>query len=298
MTALLASLANREGIHPTAIDEVRVMRASKSIPRMPVLYEPGIVIVGQGRKRGYLGDRVYTYDAHNYLVLSVPLPFECETIAAPNEPLLAVSIGVNLGMLAELLMKMDAAHRSGAPAMPRAICATKLDLQLSEATVRLLESLQNPADARILGPQMVREIVYRVLCGEQGGALRAAAALHSRFAQVNRALQRIHAEYPRDLTVEELADTAGMSPSSFHQNFKAVTSTSPLQYLKAIRLHKARMLMVYEGLRAGVAAGEVGYESPSQFSREFKRLFGATPLEATEDARQRFGVPAPVFAME
>src|SRR5215475_11978743 len=105
MTTLLAALAGREGSHPTAIDEVRVMRVSQSIPRMPVLYEPGIVIVGQGRKRGYLGDRVYTYDAHNYLVLSVPLPFECETAASAAEPMLAVSIRVNLGMLAELLMK-------------------------------------------------------------------------------------------------------------------------------------------------------------------------------------------------
>ncbi|MCU1232856.1 MAG: rhaS [Candidatus Solibacter sp.] len=137
--------------------------------------------------------------------------------------------------------------------------------------MRLLECLPDPADARILGPQLVREIMYRVLCGEQGGALRAAAALHSRFGQVNRALQRIHAD---------LAETAGMSASAFHRNFKAVTSNSPLQYLKTIRLHKARMLMVYEGLRAGVAAERVGYESPSQFSREFKRLFGESPVES------------------
>ena len=121
--------------------------------------------------------------------------------------------------------------------------------------------------------------------------LRAAAALHSRFGQVNQALQRIHAEYARDLSVEELAETAGMSPSAFHQNFKSVTSTSPLQYLKTIRLHKARMLMAYEGLRAGIAAERVGYESSSQFSREFKRLFGTSPVEETERVRQMFGVP-------
>jgi AraC-like DNA-binding protein len=264
-----------------------------------VLYEPGIVIVGQGRKRGYLGDRVFTYDAHNYLVLSVPLPFECETEASPQRPMLAVSIRMDLAVLGELLMKMDGAHVSAAPAMPQGIYSTELDVKLSETTVRLLECLTDPAEARILGPQIVREITYRVLCGQQGGALRAAAALHSRFGQVNRTVQRIHAEYARDLTVEELAETAGMSASAFHQNFKAVTSTSPVQYLKTIRLHKARMLMVHEGLRAGMAAGRVGYESSSQFSREFKRLFGASPIEEAERVRRMLGVSAPAtMAME
>jgi len=113
---------------------------------------------------------------------------------------------------------------------------------------------------------------------------------------VNRALQRIHADYARDLSVEELAGAAGMSSSAFHQNFKAVTSTSPLQYLKTIRLHKARMLMVYEGLRAGIAAERVGYESSSQFSREFKRLFGASPIEEIERARRILGISAPAMA--
>lgn len=292
MTALLASLARQEGVHPTAIAGVSLMRVSQSLPRMPVLYEPGIVIVGQGRKRGYLGDQVYTYDAHNYLVLSVPLPFECETEATPDAPLLAVSIRVDLSVLAELLMKMDGAHHAPAPQTPQGIYSTSLDARLTEATVRLLECLQDPAEGRILGSQTVREITYRVLCGEQGGALRAAAALHTRFGQVNRALQRIHSEYARELSIEELAELAGMSPSAFHQNFKAVTSTSPLQYLKTIRLHKARMLMVYEGLRAGLAAEQVGYESPSQFSREFKRLFGVSPVEETARARRILGVPS------
>jgi AraC-like DNA-binding protein len=295
MTALLSSLARREGVHSTALDGVSFMRASTSIPRMPVLYEPGIVIVGQGRKRGYLGGQVYTYDEHNYLVLSVPLPFECETEASPEKPLLAVSIRVNLAMLAELMMKMDSALAPVSPPTPQGIYSTKLDAPLSEATVRLLECLDDPVEAGILAPQIVREITYRVLRGQQGGALRAAAALHSRFGQVNRAMQRIHAEYARNLSVEELAEAAAMSPSAFHQNFKAVTSTSPMQYLKTIRLHKARMLMIYEGLRAGTAAEQVGYESSSQFSREFKRLFGRSPIEETAQVRQILGVPAPAM---
>jgi AraC-like DNA-binding protein len=290
LAGLLGGLALRDGMHPTIVDGVSLMRASRPLPRMPVLYEPGIFIVGQGRKRGYLGEQVYVYDAHNYLVLSVPLPFECETEASPEEPLLALSVRVNLGMLAELLLTMDSGRHPEAPATPLGMYATPLDAKLEEAAARLLEALLDPAEARILGPQIVREITYRVLCGEQGGALRAAAALHSRFVQVNRALDRIHANYARELSVEELAGAAGMSPSAFHQNFKAVTSTSPLQYLKTIRLHKARLLMVHEGLRVGEAAGRVGYQSQSQFSREFKRLFGSTPVGEAEALRQMLGV--------
>lgn len=289
MTTLLAQRAKREGMHPTAIDGVTLMRASQPSPRQSVLYEPGIVIVGQGRKRGYLGDQFYVYDAHNYLVLSVPLPFECEVEASPEEPFLAVCVRVDLGVLAELLMKMDDGHQPPV-IVPQGIYSTQLDACLSEAAVRLLECLADPAEARILGPHIVREITYRVLRGVQGGALRAAAARHGRFGQVNRALQRIHAEYARELTVDELAGSAGMSPSAFHQNFKSVTSTSPMQYLKTIRLHKARILMVYEGVRAGMAAERVGYESSSQFSREFKRLFGLSPGEETARMRQMFGV--------
>jgi len=293
MTDLLAQHASRDGIHQTMLDDVSLMRATHALPRMPVLYEPGIVIVGQGRKLGYLGDQVYTYDAHNYLVLSVPLPFECKTEASPGKPMLAIKIHVNLGAVAELLMKLDEPHRSENVAIPQGMFSTPLDGVLTHAVVRLLEAMNDPADARILGPQIIREIIYRVLRGQQGGALRAAAALHSRFGQVNRALQRIHADYSRDLTIQELADAAGMSPSAFHQNFKSVTSNSPLQYLKTIRLHKARMLMVHEGLRAGVAADRVGYQSQSQFSREFKRLFGLSPVEETESVRHMLGVESP-----
>jgi len=290
MTTLLGSLSTQDGMTQTLLDGVQVMRATQPIPRRPVLYEPGIVIVGQGRKRGYLGGQVYTYDAHNYLVLSVPLPFECETEASLDLPLLALCIRVDLAVLADLLMQMGEGHQP-APEPPNGMYSTRLDATLSEASVRLLECLRNTADAHVLGPQIIREITYRVLCGEQGGALRAAAALHSRFGQVNRALERIHTEYAHSLTVDDLAVTAGMSPSAFHQSFKSVTATSPLQYLKTIRLHKALMLMAHEGLRAGIAAERVGYESSSQFSREFKRLFGKSPVEETARVQRILGVP-------
>lgn len=284
LVELLDSLATVEGPSPSILEGVQLIRSDRYTPPIPIIYDPCIVIVGQGRKIGYLGDQVYTYDPYNYLVLSVPLPFVCETKASPEEPLLAVSMRVDPATLGELLMEMDD-ERVVSGQVPRGIYSTPLTGELIEATVRLLECLRSPADSRILGPQALREIIYRVLCGEQGGALRAVAARHSHFSQIARVLRRMYTEYQHELNIDALAREAGMSVSSFHHNFKAVTSASPLQYLKSIRLHKARMLMVQDGLNASTAAGRVGYESASQFSREYKRHFGSTP--ADEAAKMR-----------
>lgn len=284
LVELLAALATQEGLTPSILEDVRFMRADGSYPRAAVVYDQRIVIVGQGRKKGYLGGEVYTYDPYNYLVLATPLPFECETEASPEKPLLAVSIGVNPAVIGELLVDMGDDGQARGEAQ-RGIYSTPLTDELIDATVRLLECLHSARDSRILGPQIVREITYRVLCGEQGGALRALAIRHGAFGQIARVLKRIHVDYADALDVETLANEASMSVSSFHHNFKAVTATSPLQYLKSIRLHKARMLMVQDGLNASTAAEQVGYESASQFSREFKRLFGASP--ADESAKMR-----------
>jgi AraC-like DNA-binding protein len=290
LVELLDSLAVVEGPSPSILDGVQLIRSDRYTPPIPIIYDPCIVIVGQGRKIGYLGDQVYTYDPYNYLVLSVPLPFVCETKASPEEPLLAVSMRVDPATLGELLMEMDD-ERVVSGQVPRGMYSTPLTGELIEATVRLLECLRSPADSRILGPQAIREIIYRVLCGEQGGALRAVAARHSRFSQIARVLRRIHTEYRHELNIDALAREAGMSVSSFHHNFKAVTSASPLQYLKSIRLHKARMLMVQDGLNASTAAGRVGYESASQFSREYKRHFGSTPADEAAKMRSLVKVP-------
>lgn len=291
LAELLDRLAIGERFTPSLVDGVEFLRSSRPVPREPVVYDPGIVIVAQGRKRGYLGGRVFTYDAHNYLVLSVPLPFECETVeASPQKPLLGVVVRVTPSSIAELLVEMD----EDLPLenqVPQGIYATPLTDKLNGTAVRLLECLQSPVDSRILGPQIVREITYLVLRGEQGGALRALASRHSQFGQVARVLRRIHTEFACSFDIESLAREAHMGVSTFHHNFKAVTSTSPMQYLKSIRLHRARMLMAMEGHNAGTAANMVGYESASQFSREFKRFFGRTPGEEAVRMRARTTEP-------
>jgi AraC-like DNA-binding protein len=289
LASLLSEVAVHEGTHRTLVEGVEVSRRSRSSPRAPVVYQPNIVVVGQGRKRGYLGDKVYQYDPFNYLVLSVPLPAECEWTASPEEPLLLVAINVDPTMLGEMLLEMDEPLPPIGPT-PRGISTTPMSEELGGAVIRLLECLKSPLDSHMLGRQTVREIVYRVLQGEQGGALRSLASRDEHFSRIARVLKYIHAEYARPLSAEELARRAGMSVSAFHHNFKLVTASSPLQYLKRIRLDQARRLMAHDGYNASTAARAVGYESPSQFSREFKRLFGVTPVEQAEHTRARLVV--------
>jgi len=286
LAALLSEVAAHEGIHQTLVDGVRVARHSSPLPRTPVVYPPVIVVVGQGRKRGYLGDEVYRYDPFNYLVLSVPLPVECEWEASPEEPLLVLAINVEPTMLGEILLELDEPLPPVGP-MPRGIATTPMSNELSEAVIRLLQCLKSPLDSRMLGRQTVREILYRVVRGEQGASLRALANRDEHFIRIARILKHIHTECAKPFTVESMAKRAGMSVAAFHHNFKLVTANSPLQYLKRIRLDRAKWLMALDGYNASTAARAVGYESPSQFSREFKRLFGVTPVEEAERTRAR-----------
>lgn len=283
---LLGKVAVEEGMNRTAIDVVEVFRASAPTPRAPIVYLPRILIVGQGRKRAFLGGETYVYDPNNYLVLSVPLPAECETEASPDEPVLLLAIHLEQAMVGEMMLELDESVMSDAPT-PRGICSTPMAPELAGAVIRLLESLEKPSDSRILGRQIVREIVYRVLQSEQGGALRALASRDEHFARIARVLRQIHAEYAKPMSVDELARKAGMSVAAFHHYFKVVTSSSPLQYIKRIRLDQAKALMAHEGYNASTAAQAVGYESPSQFSREFKRVYGMTPSEVAEQTRAR-----------
>lgn len=284
MASLLSELARGNGFSASRLPGVKFMRATEHVPASPITYEPSIVIIAQGRKTGRLGGKTFVYDANNYLVLAVPLPFECETFGTQKNPLLGVSIAVTPALVAELLVQIETAS-ADVGARPQAIESAPLDEALGDAAVRLLECLHSPDDARILGPQIMREITYRVLTGPLGANLRARAAPHSHFGQISRVLNRIHADYARAFDMETLAREAGMSVSTFHAHFKNVTASSPLQYLKTIRLHKARMLMVHDGLSAAGAALQVGYESASQFSREFKRHFGGAPAAVAAELR-------------
>ena len=274
LAELLAPQITADGFSASPLPGVEYMRAIVSTPRHPIIYTPRIVVIAQGHKRVWLGEKEFVYDPEHLLVLSVPMPFECQTTASEEEPLLGLSIGVDPILVGELLLKMgDAAN-----AEPSSyVSSTAINQDVMDAALRLAEALASPTDSRILGPQIVREIVYRVLTGEQGDVLKLLTAQPNRHGQIARVLRRIHADYANELDVPSLAREAHMGISTFHHAFRDATATSPLQYVKSIRLHKARTLLVTDGLNAQDAARRVGYASASQFSREYRRMFGASP---------------------
>jgi AraC-like DNA-binding protein len=295
MIALLKALAPNEGYNLTALPDVRILRSDRALSRTPVLYDPGIVIVCQGTKRGYFGDQVYVYDEQQYLAVAVPVPFTMETDATPQRPLLAIYLHLDFAVAAELMLEIDRHHAPVQACPPQSMMSSPMDPALRLSVLRFLEAMSRPLDASIFGPALKRELYFRVLTGAQGNAMRAALAMQGQFGKIGKALRRIHATYAQPLDVSQLASDAGMSVPTFHSHFKAITQTSPMQYVKSARLHQARLLMLRQGITAEAACHAVGYTSASQFNREFKRLFGATPAAETKRMRETFSMP-PAFA--
>ncbi|MCX5497033.1 AraC family transcriptional regulator [Kaistia dalseonensis] len=268
----------------TPIPRVTLMRSGNMTMPSRVLYEPLFCIVAQGAKRVIVGDNVLIYDAAKYLVVSVDLPASGEIIdASPEEPYLAFSLRLDRAMLAAMLLELAEIEDDGAPVAGMAVSA--VDADLLDPVIRMLKLLDRPRDLPVLGPMLEREILYRLLCGAQGRMLRQIALSDSRLSCISRVIDWIKHNYAEAARVEMLAEIAGMSASSFHRHFKAVTSMSPLQFQKQIRLQEARRLLLARPADAGSIGFAVGYESQSQFTREYNRLFGAPP--ARDAARLR-----------
>jgi len=266
------------GYHPAALEGITLMRADASTGRVPVLQEPTVVIMGQGMKRGFLGDEEVCYRPGQCLVVSVPMHFECDTVVDASGPMLALTVRIDVALINELMAKMGPIDRSRAGPPELGMLVADVNGQLEEIIGRLLAALASPDDAVILGPQLVRELHYRLLQSPGGTGLRNLAAWHGRWGQIYRACEHLRVHYAQQHDVGTLARAAAMSVSGFHDAFRAVTGCSPMQYLKCIRLHKARDLIV-TGTAVSQAAYQVGYASASQFSREFKRLFGQPPAD-------------------
>lgn len=289
MTELLKHFPDiDEGAFESRLQGVLFFKETKHIRRRPMVYDPGICIVAQGHKVGFLGGQKFRYDASHYLVTSVTMPFECESFGSPEEPLRGLYIDIDMAQLHDLIGRLDLQADIGSvgdKGLSRGIGPAIMDADMADATTRLVKCLQSEAEAEILGPGLVREVLYRALCGTQAPVLYSLAMHSGAFSQVARVLKVMQNGYAEKLDVERLADTARMSASAFHRAFKEITSDSPMQYLKKVRLTKARDMMVQENMKAYIAADAVGYESPSQFSREFKRYFGQSPAEMMRELR-------------
>ena len=276
LIAVFNDIMPHKTFHTPTIKGLYLFRIDNSFPRVPISYNSEIIILAQGEKQVYLGNDTYTYDSSRYLVLPVPLPAECEGRVEPGKPILGLTITIDPIEVGEILLDMEEKPKD-IQSMPKGIYSAEMNEALIDATIRLLRAIADPLDEKVLAPMIKREIIYRVLQGEKGEILQALVRHDRRFFQIAKVLQKIHESYSVDFNMEELATETGMSYSTFHSSFKAVTDTSPLQYIKNVRLHKARNFMMQDGLNANLAAFQVGYESASQFNREYKRLFGVTP---------------------
>ena len=265
-----------------------LMRADQSLPAAPVLQEPTIVVLGQGMKRGYLGDEVMTYQPGQCLVVAVPMHFNCDTVVEAGQPMLAVTVTIDMDITRELISKMKPPSPDRTESSSRGMVVTDLEASAADTLLRLLKLLGSPEDAKILGPSLLRELHYRILKSPGGDLLRSVVAWHGKSGVVYRACERIRVDYAKDLDVATLASEAAMSTSAFHHAFKAVTGFPPIQYIKATRLQRARELIGHRSLAVTQAAYQVGYASTSQFSREFKRMFGHPPAEAKLHCQAQF----------
>ena len=277
-----------EGSTKTAVPHLSVARVhTRTLPNRMV-YEPFVCLVAQGAKEVMLGDKLIRYAAGNYLVVSLDLPVSSVIReASRNRPLLSATLALNPTLLTDILLTLPEDSPAVAPSTGLAVSTAPDDLV--DAMSRLLGLLDQPRDIAMLAPLFEREILYRLMQGEQGAMLRQIALSDSRLSQIARTIGWIRRNYAESLRIEALAQLAGMSASSFHRHFKAATAMSPLQFQKQIRLQEARKLLLAQKADAARVGFAVGYESPSQFSREYSRLFGAPP---GRDAAQLRANPA------
>ena len=274
-------------LHETAIPGLSLYRRHEPTEPISGMYEPSICMVAQGAKRVILGEDTYVYDAYHFLITAVHLPTVVQIIEASREmPYLGLRFVFDQHELSRLMIDSHLPPPKNQQS-PRGMATGEVTLPLLNAVQRLVDLLGEEQDIPILAPVIQREILYRLLVGDQGARLRQIASAGSQSQQIARAIDWLQSNYTQPLRIDELAAQVSMSTSTFHHHFRSMTALSPLQYQKQLRLQEARRLMLMEHMDAGTASFEVGYESPSQFSREYSRLFGAPPLRDIMNLRQQ-----------
>ncbi len=289
LLAVLSGIIDRHavgnGITDSAIPGLSLIRADAPTMPMPVVYQPTLCLVAQGRKQVALNTRTYVYDAEKYLIASVELPLMGSVIeASAEQPYLCLCVDLDLAQLSDLALRHPMPGDDN-ELSPEGIALTETTPALLGATVRLAALLDTPGDIEALAPLVMREILYRLLTGPGNRTVRHMAQSNSRLSQIARAIRWIREHYTEACKIDEVAEIACMSRSTFHVHFKAITSMSPLEFRTQLRLHEARRLMLADAVDASSAGFRVGYDSPSQFSRDYAHMFGAPP--ARDVARLR-----------
>lgn len=277
--------SKENSVYPTAIKPLSFTRSNAVSTPVQHVCEPLLAIVVQGKKEVLLGEETYQYGAGQYLVVSVDLPLSGFVVeATADKPYLGLKLNLDLMQLSEMVAQIRPCSSKKENSV-RGLFVSNLNAALLDCAIRLIKLLDTPQDIPMLAPMVIREIHYRLLTGEQCDAVRQIATSGGAMQRVAEAIELIKANFTKPMRIEELAGQVNMSASSFHQHFKQVTSMSPIQYQKRLRLLEARRLMLAGDSDATNAAYQVGYESPSQFSREYSRLFGAPPIRDVERLR-------------
>ncbi|HEV7712792.1 MAG TPA: AraC family transcriptional regulator [Asanoa sp.] len=258
----------------TRIPGLLVMESHAPTEPLTAVTQPSFALVAQGAKRTSLADQTFEYGPGQYVVISLDLPVTGHVVrAAPDRPFLGMGLTLDPARIAALLLDAPTAARADAAG----IAVSDATDDLLDPIVRLLRLLDRPEDIPVLAAPIEREILWRLINGAQGATIRQIGLADSRLAQIARSIRRIRTDYAEPLPIVELAKTAGMSVTSFHRHFRAVTAMSPLQFQKQIRLQEARTRLIADSHDIAAVGQAVGYESPTQFNREYRRLFGAPP---------------------
>jgi len=266
-----------DGTHITDIPSLHFIRASHTSKPIHVLHEPALCIVAQGKKIVMLAQDSYTYDSTQYLVVSLSLPISGEIIqASPENPYLCLRLDFKPEQIFDIMKESNQTIKEKRDSQ-RGLYVSQMKTSLMDAVLRLVRLLDTPNDIPILAPLVIREILYRILQEEQANSIKKIAMIGSHTQRIAKVINLIKRDFTKPLRIDDLASFANMSPSTLHQHFKQVTRLSPLQYQKQLRLQEARRLMLSSDLDAADAGFQVGYESPTQFNREYSRLFGFPP---------------------
>jgi len=291
MRAELAAMIDRitvtDGARETAIPRLTLARASHMQHPVHAIHEPAFCVLAQGSKRVLLGDEVYIYDSSQYLVVSQNLPVSGQVIdASPEAPYLGLRLSFDVKDIAALALDLQLGETLPVRASQRGIFTGELSTTLLDPVLRLVRLLDSPEDVPALAPLVTREILYRLLKSADGWRLAQMAVVDSHSQRIAQAISVLSMRFQEPLRVEDLADEVHMSVSSLHQHFKAVTAMSPLQFQKQLRLQESRRIMISEHVDAATAGHRVGYESQSQFNREYSRFFGLPPARDVKRLRE------------
>ena len=277
LAAIIDKHTANEGTTDSPIPGLQLFKSTVPNLPTPTVFNPSLCLLVQGQKQVLLHNDIYPYTVSEFLVVSVDLPVTGKvTVATPDTPYLALKIDIDVSTLSELLLSMDNSLIQS-KSFSRGLNVAKADHVVADSILRMLRMLDTPKDIPVLSSNMMREILYRVLQSEYGHLLTSITFKGSHIERISNAIRAIKKDFNKPLTVNSLAEIAGMSVSGFHAHFKTVTSMSPLQFQKQLRLIEARHLMLSENMDAAAAAYQVGYESASQFSREYVRMFGTPP---------------------